>query len=135
MQHIDAGLWTAQLPQGWVTEEDEDEESLLIYHPDGPGTLQVTCSEMEEGLVDEEDLRYFAAELFDDGLEPARVNLGHLQGLKFTYDDEAEDEAVIEWYLAADDLFFFVTYSCPRTARGMEDAVVTHFLHSIELAE
>jgi hypothetical protein len=133
-QSVDAGLWTARLPPGWVVEDDEEEESLLVYHPDGPGTLQVTCSEMEDGLVDEEDLRYFAAELLDEGLEPARVNLGHLQGLKFEYEDDAEDEHVIEWYLAGDDLFFFVTYSCPLEARGREDHPVAEFLHSIELA-
>jgi hypothetical protein len=89
---------------------------------------------MEDGLVGEDDLRYFAEELIAAGHEPARVHLGHLQGLKFEYQDEAEDEAVTEWYLAADDLFFFVTYSCPQAARGLEDAAVTHLLHSIELA-
>jgi hypothetical protein len=133
MQTIDAGDWTAQIPDGWLAEEEEDGESVLIFHPDGPGTLQVTCSEVEEGLVGEEDLRYFAGELIEDGLEPARVHLGHLQGLKFEYVDEIEDEAVIEWYLAADDLFFFITYACPPADRGHEEATVGHILHSIEV--
>jgi hypothetical protein len=128
---LDAGLWRTTLPDGWTAEEDD--ESLLVFHPDGPGTLQFTCSEMDDGLVDEDDLRYFAEELFAEGREPARVRIGPLAGLKFEYDDAETAEWVVEWYLAADDLFFFVTYSCPRVARGAEDAAVDAILHALEV--
>ena len=130
-EQLDADLWRTQLPDGWVAEAED--ESLLVFHPDGAGTLQFTCSEMEDGLVDDDDLRYFAEELLDEGVEPARVQIGPLHGLKFEYDDEDTGEWVVEWYLAADDLFFFVTYSCPRTARGSEDAAVADILHALEL--
>lgn len=130
---LDAGIWHAELPEGWTMEEED--ESLLIFHPDGPGTLQITCSEMEDGLVDDDDLRYFAEELFEEGQVPSSVSIGPLHGLKFEYQDADTDEWVIEWYLAADDLFFFVTYSCPRQDRGAEDGAVDRVLHSLELAE
>jgi hypothetical protein len=132
-QPLDADLWRTQLPEGWVAEVED--ESLLVFHPDGAGTLQFTCSEMEDGLVDDEDLRYFAEELLAEGVEPARVQIGPLHGLKFEYDDADTGEWVVEWYLAADDLFFFVTYSCPRTARGNEDPAVAAILHALELNE
>ena len=130
---LDAGIWRAELPEGWVAEEEDD--SLVIFDPDGPGTLQVTCSEMEDGLVDDDDLRYFAEELIEDGHEPAQVSDGPLRGLKFEYQDADTDEWVVEWYLAADDLFFFVTYSCPRQHRGEEDEAVQAVLRGIELEE
>ena len=130
---LDAGIWRAELPEGWVAEEDD--ESLEIYDPEGPGELQVTCSEMEDGLVGDDELRYFAAELLEDGHEPANVSVGPLRGLKFEYQDADTDEWVIEWYLAADDLFFFITYSCPRPERGVEDDKVNAFLHGLELDE
>jgi hypothetical protein len=130
-QPLDADLWRTQLPDGW--EAEVEEESLLVFHPEGAGTLQFTCSEMEDGLVDDEDLRYFAEELLSEGIEPARVQIGPLQGLKFEYDDQDTGEWVIEWYLACDDLFFFITYSCPRAARGAEDAAVSEIMRALEL--
>ena len=130
-QPLDAELWRTQIPDDWVAEAED--ESILVFHPDGAGTLQFTCSEMEDGLVDDEDLRYFAEELLSDGVVPTSVNLGPMHGLKFEYDDEDTGEWVQEWYLAADDLFFFITYSCPRAARGSEDAAVATVLAALEL--
>ena len=132
-QPLDADLWRTLIPDDWVAEAED--ESLLVFHPDGPGTLQFTCSEMEDGLVGDDELRYFAAELLEDGHEPANVSVGPLRGLKFEYQDADTDEWVIEWYLAADDLFFFVTYSCPRAARGEEEEAVMAILRSVELDE
>jgi hypothetical protein len=132
-QPLDAELWRTQIPDDWVAEAED--ESILVFHPDGAGTLQFTCSEMEDGLVDDEDLRYFAEELLTDGVVPTSVSLGPMHGLKFEYDDEDTGEWVQEWYLAADDLFFFVTYSCPRAARGAEDAAVATILGALELNE
>ena len=128
---LDADLWRTQIPDGWVAEAED--ESILVFHPDGAGTLQFTCSEMEDGLVDDDDLRYFAEELFADGVVPAAITLGPMHGLKFEYDDEDTGEWVAEWYLAADDLFFFITYSCPRPARGSEDEAIASILNALEL--
>ena len=130
-QPLDADLWRTQIPDGW--EAEAEDESILVFAPEGAGTLQFTCSEMEDGLVDDEDLRYFAEELIEDGVAPASVSLGPMHGLKFEYDDEDTGEWVQEWYLAADDLFFFITYSCPRADRGSEDAAVAGILGALEL--
>ncbi|HEX6928788.1 MAG TPA: hypothetical protein VF267_06040 [Gammaproteobacteria bacterium] len=127
MNEFRTDLWTAQLPDDWVGEEDED--GVLLYSPDGAGELQVTVSEKEEGLVDEEDLEYFAEELIEDGIESRIVRVGEFQGLLFEYDEE--DAYWREWYLAYDELFFYVTYNCDLADRHTEDHVVQDILKSI----
>lgn len=127
MNEFRTDLWTALLPDDWIGEEDE--EGVLLYNPDGPGELQITVSEKEEGLVDEEDLEYFAAELVEDGIESRIVRVGEFQGLLFEYDEE--DAHWREWYLAYDELFFYVTYNCDLADRHAEDHVVQDILKSI----
>ncbi|HEX7031346.1 MAG TPA: hypothetical protein VF254_12185 [Gammaproteobacteria bacterium] len=127
MKEFRTELWTAKLPDDWVGEEDED--GVLLYNPDGPGELQVTVSEKEDGLVDEEDLEYFAEELVEDGIESRIVRVGEFQGLLFEYDEE--DAYWREWYLAYDELFFYVTYNCDLADRHAEDPVVQDILKSI----
>lgn len=127
MNEFRTDLWTAQLPDDWIGEEDED--GVLLYNPDGAGELQVTVSEKEDGLVDEEDLEYFAEELIEDGIESRIVRVGEFQGLLFEYDEE--DAYWREWYLAYDELFFYVTYNCDLADRHTEDHVVQDILKSI----
>lgn len=127
MNEFHTDLWSAQLPDNWVGEEDE--EGVLLYNPDGPGELQVTVSEKEDGLVDEEDLEYFAAELVEDGIPSRIVRVGEFQGLLFEYDEEGIHWR--EWYLAYDELFFYVTYNCDLADRHVEDPLVQDILKSI----
>lgn len=127
MKEFRTDLWTAQIPDEW--EGEEDEEGVLLYHPDGVGELQVTVSEKEDGLVDEEDLEYFAAELLDDGMPNRIVRIGELQGLFFEYEDE--DLYWREWYLAFDELFFYVTYNCDLVDKHAEDHAVQDILKTI----
>ncbi|HEX6930356.1 MAG TPA: hypothetical protein VF267_13960 [Gammaproteobacteria bacterium] len=127
MNEFHTDLWTAQLPDEWLGEEDED--GVLLYHPDGRGELQVTVSEKEDGLVDEEDLEYFAADLIEDGLTSRIVRVGEFQGLLFEYEDG--DAWWREWYLAYDELFFYVTYNCDLVDRHAEDHHVQDILKSV----
>lgn len=127
MNEFHTDLWTALLPDGWIGEEDE--EGVLLQHPDGAGELQITVSEKEEGLVDEEDLEYFAAELLDDEVPNKIVRVGEFQGLLFEY--EEDDSWWREWYLAYDELFFYVTYNCDLGDKHEEDHVVQDILKSI----
>ena len=127
MKEFHTDLWTAQLPDEWVGEEDED--GVLLYNPDGPGELQITVTEKEDGLVDEEDLEYFAKDLVEDGIASRIVRVGEFQGLLFEY--EEEDVAWREWYLAYDELFFYVTYNCDLVDRHAEDHIVQDILKSV----
>lgn len=129
VQEFHTDLWSAQLPDGWTGEEDED--GVLLYNPDGAGELQITVSEKEDGLVDEEDLEYFAADLLEDDVENRIVRVGEFQGLLFEYEEEDDDAWWREWYLAYDELFFYVTYNCDTVDRHTEDHVVQDILKSI----
>jgi hypothetical protein len=122
-------LWKTHLPEGWEGGEAEDDDGVVLFHPDGPGELQITVSEKEEGLVDEADLEYFAADLLEDNLPETIVRVGPFQGLFFEYDEDGEYWR--EWFLAYDELFFYVTYSCDVANKHQEDHAITEILKSI----
>lgn len=127
MNEFNTDLWKTLLPEGW--EGEEDDEGVVLFDPDGPGELVISVSEMEDGLVDEEDLEYFAAELIEEDIPYSRVRLGEFQGLYFEYEDDGE--YLREWFLAYDELFFYVTYSCDIGDRHQEDKAVQDILKAI----
>lgn len=129
MTEFATDLWKTRLPEGWEGAEAEDDEGVVLFHPDGPGELQVTVTEKEDGLVDETDLEYFAADLLEDGFPEKIVRVGEFQGLYFEYDEEGEFWR--EWFLAYDELFFYVTYSCDVADKHKEDRAVAEILKSI----
>lgn len=127
MTEFQTDLWKTLLPEGW--EGEEDDEGVVLFDPEGPGELAISVSEMEDGLVDEEDLEYFAADIIEEGIPYSRVRVGEFQGLFFEYEDEGE--FLREWYLAFDELFFYITYSCDLANRHQEDKAVQDILKSI----
>ncbi|HLU61006.1 MAG TPA: hypothetical protein VKZ99_01500 [Gammaproteobacteria bacterium] len=129
MKEFSTEIWSAQIPDDW--EGEEDEEGVVLYRPEGAGELQITVTEKEEGLVDDEDLEYFAAELIEAGHQQKIVRVGELQGLLFEYREE--DTWWREWYLAYDELFFYVTYDCDFDARHEEIQFVQDILKSISV--
>lgn len=136
MSEYATDYWRLPLPPGWTWEEnsaedEEEDDAVSFFHPDGAGVLAISCSEKEEGFVEQDDLEDFAAELLEDGLEPVRTSIGHLHGMLFEHVDE--DEWWREWFLACDDLFFYITYNCPLPARGLEDDTVRNMLHRLEV--
>lgn len=128
----ESDYWRLHVPPGWEWEEsDDDEASVTFFRPGGAGVLAISCSEKDDGLVGEDDLEHFAAELLEAGLTPARASIGHLHGLLFEHVDGGEYWR--EWYMAADDLFFYITYNCPPDDRDRETGEVLHLLHTIEI--
>ncbi|MCG8434152.1 MAG: hypothetical protein MJA83_08990 [Gammaproteobacteria bacterium] len=127
---FETALWKTTVPDHWTAEDDED--GICFYDPDGVGALQVSCSEKEEGLVEESDLEYFAAELIESDIEYTKVRIGNLAGLLFEYTDD-EDEYWKEWYLACDDLFFYLTWNRPEEQGEKEDAIALEIIHTITL--
>lgn len=128
--------WQIHLPDGWeVLEADpadsDDDAGVVVYHPDGVGELYISCSELEDGLVEPEDLEHFASELLEAGLTPARVQLGGLHGLLFEH--VTDEQFWQEWFMASDEQFFYITYNCPVADRGAEDTAIHHILHSLEV--
>lgn len=134
MQSIETELWKTLIPPNWEVEEsedvDDDEQALSFFDPGGVGTLEISCSAKEDGLVDEDDLEYFAADLIEDELEYRRVRYGNLAGILFEYDDEDEAHRK-EWFFACDDLFFYITWSRPLEDGENEEETVHDILRSI----
>ena len=106
-------------------------EDSSVFDPEGAGTLEISCSEKEAGLVDEDDLEYFAEDLIQDDLEYRRIRCGNLSGLLFEYDDDKEPVHYKEWYLACDDLFFYVTWTRPLDEGQDEEDFVHEIMRSI----
>ena len=127
MNEFHTDIWKTILPEGW--DGDEDDDGVVLYANEGVGELQISVSEMEEGLVDEEDLEYFAAELIEDEIPFSRVRIGEFQGLFFEYDDG--EDYCREWYLAYDELFFYVTYNCDPADRHVEEHHILEILKAI----
>ncbi|MDX1455904.1 MAG: hypothetical protein R3217_10660 [Gammaproteobacteria bacterium] len=134
MNHFETDLWTTHLPEGWQGEASDDaEEGVVLFDPDGVGELQITVTEKDDGLIDEEDLEYFAEDLIEQDIPFKRVRIGEFQGLQFEFEEDGEDgpEFVREWYLAFDELFFYVTYACDVADKHQEDKAVHDILKAI----
>ncbi|MFZ5620277.1 MAG: hypothetical protein ACOY5W_04570 [Pseudomonadota bacterium] len=131
MRILRTPLWTINLPDEWEEEEDEDEEGISLFHPDGSGTLRISAIERDEE-VDDEFLDYMAAEHLEAGAEPEEVEYGDFDGLELSYGDD--DHYWREWYLRAGTVMLYVTYHCPLADEGLEDDTVDAVLETLSLA-
>ncbi len=123
-------LWTANCPQDWVMETDED--SVLLYDPDnGVGTLEISCFCKEDGTTTQEELLDLAADTIASGARRMDVSLGGMDGLLFFYTEEGM--AWKEWYLAAGNCIFFITYDCPEELEGAEDDELVEIIGSLKI--
>jgi hypothetical protein len=121
-------LWEITLPDDWEVESDED--SVSLYHPEGPGTLQISATRQED-MITEDDLREMAADHLEAGAEPEEVELGDFDGFVLRYDTEGEYWC--EWYLKAEHRLLFVTYACALEDEGEEEDVVEAVLDTLAL--
>jgi hypothetical protein len=130
MTTADNPLWTASCPQGWIMETDED--SVLLYDPDeGVGTLEISCFCKDDSATTEEELLELAADTIAAGARRMDVSLGDMSGLLFFYSDEGM--AWKEWYLAAGNCVFFITYDCPEEMEGAEDEELAEIIGSLKI--
>jgi len=126
----DHPLWTATCPQGWIMETDED--SVLIHDPDdGIGMLEISCLCKDEGETTQEELLDLAADSIASGARRMDVNLGGMHGLLFSSTDEGM--AWKEWYLAAGNCVFLITYDCPEDMEGAEDEELAEVIASLRI--
>ena len=121
--------WQLELPDEWDVEDDG--ESLMISDDDGVGSLEISTLKCEGGEVGADDLAAFAEDLLAAKVPHLEVEVGPLSGWLFAYEDEGC--WCREWYLAAGDLFVYVTYECDLENRGMDDDVVDEILDGLEL--
>ena len=126
MKNYSTELWSISLPDDWMGEQDQDCE--VLYHPEGPGTLQISLVQHTEPVTDD-DLEAMAAEHIEAGAETEDVVFGPFVGFGFSY--AVEDEYLCEWYLRSDFLMLFVTYSCPLEQEGEEDDIIDFMLETL----
>jgi len=123
-------LWQVNLPDGWVAEQET--ESALLYHPDGPGTLQISAIPQND-TVTTADLRAIAVEHLEEGAQTDDVELGEFSGFSLSYG--INDEFWREWYLRCGSTLLFVTYNCDLDAEGKEDDIVDLILGTLRGGE
>jgi hypothetical protein len=119
-------LWQVTLPDDWVAEQET--ESALLYHPDGPGTLQISALAQSD-TVTAADLRAIAAEHLDAGAQTDAVELGSFSGFSLSY--AVADEFWREWYLRGGSTLLFATYNCDLDDEGKEDDIVELILGTL----
>lgn len=118
--------WSVELPNDWSGER-EDESTLFRRH-EGNGTLAVTLL-CDEGSVTREVLMELASSTREDGHAASDIQTGGHQGLYFAYEEEGT--AWREWYLAADNCVFFVSYDCPQGEEAREAAEVDRIVAAL----
>ena len=121
-------LWQVSLPDGWVAEQES--ESTLLYHPDGPGTLQVSALPQND-TVTAVDLRVIATEHLDAGAQTEDVELGTFTGFSLSY--SVDEEYWREWYLRCGSTLLFATYNCDLDDEDKEDDIVELILGTLRL--
>jgi hypothetical protein len=112
MNRYESEWWSAELPEGWIVEEDL--VSTSFYQPAGVGALQVSVVRKDSGDVTESDLQAFLAEQYADGEASEAVTIGALEGVQRSWVED--DTAWHTWYLHSGPFLFCVTYNC-----GLED--------------
>ncbi len=127
MPNLENAAWEAIYPDGWSAEHADD--SVVLYDNEAEvGTVQVSCICADQPVT-REDLLDLAAELIDEGKRHTDVEIGGKQGIMFRYYDG--DQSWKEWFLAAGECAFYVTYDCPREGEGVEDEEVAQILESL----
>lgn len=118
--------WQIDLPLGWVAEQED--EVVILYHPDQAGTLSIS-STLEEAEISDEYVEGLLAEHIDAGAELIDVEYNIFSGVSCCYDDE--EEFWCEWYLWNERLLIFITYNCPLDEEGKQEDVVESMLETL----
>ncbi len=129
MTHLQQTLWSTELPDSWEVEQDED--TTILYRPDGFGSLQISALRQEQE-VDGDFLEYLAGEHIEAGAAPEEVLCGEFSGL--TLDYESENEFCSEWYLGSGTILIFATYCCALEDEGIEDDTIQAILDALKPA-
>lgn len=123
MRVLEAGDWSLLLPEEWSAERDED--IIVIGDQDDVGVLEISELHKDEGEFSAADVASIAED--SGALDP--VKIGSFSGV-YTYFVE-EDAALREWYLYAEDLLLYITYSCDLDNQGLDDAIVDDILATL----
>ena len=113
--------WSLEIPNGWS--HDEDESCTTFARPHGVSAFQVSSFRKDESVTDD-DLREFAGEI-----PLAAVSFGQLTGFRTRFSED--DTFWTKWWLRAGRQMIHVTYNCPLSESGHEDAEVSAMIQSL----
>lgn len=131
MARYESDWWSADMPEGWVV--DDDDVSTSFYQPAGVGVLQVSVMRKESVDVTESDLEQFVANEYGSVASFEAMSVGKLSGL---YGSWAEgDTSWRTWLLHSGPFLLLATYNCSVDDTEDESEGVTQILESIELKE
>jgi len=126
MALYEADDWEVELPDGWRGEREDDCDAL--YHPDGPGTLELRAFVSDQPLVDE-DLYEMAADDLDAGATIGDVEYGGFTGFTFRYREEGVYWR--QWRLRSGTLALAISYACALEAAEVQDQAVDDLLEGL----
>lgn len=127
MTEITGPDWKLDIPREW--EEHEEDDTLIVYDPDGVGALQISGM-ATDGEVSDEDLRELAREHIEAGAKTRPVEFGDFTG--FTFDYSEEDEFWQEWYLRSGHVSLYATYNCELDDKGVESELIEQVLSTLQ---
>jgi hypothetical protein len=129
MNILQTEWWSVAVPPEWWA--DQEEESIVIGDRDDVGVIEISTLCRDEGEFSEAEVRQIASDNTETGSPLNLSQAGDFSGLATSF---TEDEAAIrEWYLSADGVLLFVTYSCDLENAGMDDAAVDEILDTLML--
>ncbi len=131
MSILQTEWWCLELPDEWSAEMEDD--CVTISDCDGVGEIDITVVKKADGEVNDNDLKDFAEDLIEQGLQGQLVEVGAAEGLYFFYDDS--DGAWREWYLGAGSLLIYITYNTLMEHKSLDDAIVDEILDTLIVLE
>ncbi|MEZ5571975.1 MAG: hypothetical protein R3E64_08105 [Halioglobus sp.] len=127
MNVLETEWWSMALPPEWWADSEED--SILVGDRDDVGCIELSTLHKEAGDFDLDTVRAIALAESEQPVDWHAITLGDFVGVGCQYLEE--DTAVREWYIFNGALLLFITYSCDKENRGMDDAAVDEMLDTL----
>ena len=129
MNVLETEWWSCALPVEWWAEAEE--ETILIGDQDDVGCIEISSLFKEQGAFDESEVAALARAESPDVSDWESVVLGDFPGVCGRLIED--DAAIREWYVAAENVLLFITYSCELENNRMDDAAVDEILDTLLL--
>ena len=131
MNVLETEWWTIGIPPEWWADQEDD--SILVGDRDDVGCIEISTLHKEKGAFTDVEVRTLAQENSESDWSWDKSTLGPFAGVSTHYREE--EDAVREWYVAADGVLLFVTYSCDVENEGLDEAAVDEILSTLALVE
>jgi len=124
---LETEWWNMALAPEWWAELEDD--TVVVGDEDGVGCLEFSTLLKEGGAFGADEVQAIAREESPGVSGWKAVTCGDFSGMSASFMEDAV--AVREWYLAAGEVLLFISYSCDRENRGMDDAAVDALLDTL----